>query len=59
MMNSSVQTEMKNVPMQIRVPDAKKKAIKADAAMRGISISQLLVDAYDRYNDAEIKQDKK
>ena len=58
-MNSSVQTENKNVPMQIRVPDAKKKAIKADAAMRGISISQLLVNAYDCYNDTEIKQGKK
>jgi len=58
-MNSSVLKQDKNVPMQIRIPDAKKKIIKADAAMRGISVSQLLVDAYDNYQNSEKLKNKK
>lgn len=42
-----------NVPLQIRVPEVKKKKIKAYAAMQGISTSQLLLDAYEFYRKRE------
>ena len=52
-MKQAEKTVNKNVPMQIRIPDNKKKTIKADAAMRGISVSRLLLDAYDSYKVKE------